>query len=777
MFEPTKSNPVVTFQANMATKEANNSNRRRRFRKNQRLRGGMEKNDKYEDIDEFNLDDADEEFTSEPQKQKKTLRLNLPKPVEEPTPPEPETRLQKAFHYIKVGFFCAVWLIIALLLPMMPIEKLEGFLTIIFPNQTTSIIVKTQLISREALGLRAYGPFLIGGDASNIDPGENKHLSAYLELVHVDTNQNRNSTKIVSNMQYFLLSNTKGLDYVKPVKMYGHFGLRNFSKKDIAANEKLRLLMHTNINEELTIKYYFERSLDASIGIILGALVLVFLYISIIWELMNRTFVALIAATLAIGVLGFMRSWPKLSKIMKWMDTETLLLLFGMMVLVGILAESGIFDFFAVYAYKLSRGHIWPMVNTLCFFTATISAFLDSVTMMLLITPIVVKLCEVMQSDPVLVLMFLVIYANVGAASTPVGDPPNIIITTNSFIASHNINFGNFMLHTLPCVVLALLQTYIQIRLTFRKLGRVPYHADVRSELRQSAHAWERAAAAIQPYSKDTTQLRKVLMKKAERVKNHIIKIGKRVQPTANYEETLAELRSSYGIRNKTLLIKSSIAFVFVIVLFFMHSVHLHQLSLGEAALIGAICLLILADIRDMEAILGRIEWSTLIFFGSLFVLMEALTEIGVISVLGNMVQDIIFAVSEKHRLLVTLELVLWVSAISSAFLNNIPVTTMMIRIVISLSENKELGLPLHPMVWALALGTCFGGNGTLIGGSANVATAGVAEQHGYNFTFKRFFFVGFPLMIGNVIITSVYLYVCHVVFQWHEPPTNSSHH
>ncbi|XP_011200789.2 P protein [Bactrocera dorsalis] len=721
------------------------------------------------DIDDINLDD-EEEPQPEP---KKRIRIVVPEEDEGST--ASRTRLQTVFYYIKIAFLCSVWLVIAVLLPTMPIEKMDGHLTTIFPNQTKIIVIDLKRVTRASLGLRAYGPFLVSVHASNVDPRINNHMTAFLEkAVYAADGESITDIIVVSNIQYFLLTTSEHLSTnVAPVKVYGHFGLTNFSIED-ANNVRLRLHLETNVDTEVTIKYFYERSLDAQTCIILGALVLAFLYISIVWELVNRTFVALIAATLAIAVLGFMRSWPDIGKIIKWMDTETLLLLFGMMILVGVLAESGIFDYFAVQAYKMSRGHIWPMVNILCFFTATLSAFVDSVTMMLLITPIIVKLCEVMQADPVLVLMFLVIYANIGAASTPVGDPPNIIITTNSFIAAHNVNFGNFMMHTLPCVLLTLLQTYIQLRLTFRKLGVVPYIADAESEMRMGTHAWERAAAAIQPYSKDTRQLRDVLMHKAQHVKRHIKRLGKRRTTTANYKETLTELRTNYGIRNKILLLKSIIAFAFVMTLFFMHSVHgLHQLSLGECALMGAIMLLILADVRDMEAILGRVEWSTLIFFGSLFVLMEALTEIGVIAVLGHMVENLVRSVDEEQRLLVALQLMLWVSAIASAFLDNIPVTTMMIRIVISLSQNKELHLPLHPLVWALALGACFGGNGTLIGGSANVVTAGVAEQHGYAFTFKRFFMVGFPVMIGNVIITSIYLYVCHSVYQWHDPPIN----
>lgn len=111
--------------------------------------------------------------------------------------------------------------------------------------------------------------------------------------------------------------------------------------------------------------------------------------------------------------------------------------------------------------------------------------------------------------------------------------------------------------------------------------------------------------------------------------------------------------------------------------------------------------------------------------------------------------------------------LILWVSGLASAFIDNIPFTTMMIPVVKNLAENTELDLPLQPLVWALALGACLGGNGTIIGASANVVCAGVAEQHGYKFSFMDFFKLGFPMTIISLIVASGYLLLCHTVFTW----------
>lgn len=146
---------------------------------------------------------------------------------------------------------------------------------------------------------------------------------------------------------------------------------------------------------------------------------------------------------------------------------------------------------------------------------------------------------------------------------------------------------------------------------------------------------------------------------------------------------------------------------------FFFHSLpYIERLSLGWTALLGAILLLILADRRDMEAILERVEWATLLFFGVLFVLMESLAKLGLIDWIGNQTENIILLVNEDYRLTVAILIVLWISAIGSAFVDNIPLTTMMIRVIISLSSKAALNLPLQPLVWALSFGACLGGMG-----------------------------------------------------------------
>lgn len=158
-------------------------------------------------------------------------------------------------------------------------------------------------------------------------------------------------------------------------------------------------------------------------------------------------------------------------------------------------------------------------------------------------------------------------------------------------------------------------------------------------------------------------------------------------------------------------MIKSLAVMVFVLCFFFFHSMpYIERLSLGWTALLGAILLLILCDRHDIEPIMARVEWTTLLFFGALFVLMESLAKLGLIDFIGNQTEAIILSVDEEYRLSVAIVIILWVSAIASAFVDNIPLTTMMIKVVISLTEKEALQLPLQPLVWALAFGACLGG-------------------------------------------------------------------
>ncbi|GFS05033.1 P protein [Elysia marginata] len=401
--------------------------------------------------------------------------------------------------------------------------------------------------------------------------------------------------------------------------------------------------------------------------VIYAFLILAFVYVLIIFEIVHRALAAMLGALAALAVLSFLHQRPSMHEIIGWIDMETMTLLFGMMIIVSIFAETGFFDYSALQAYKLARGKVWPLITLLCVFSAFVSAFLDNVTTILLMTPVTIRLCEVLNLDPKRILIAEVLFSNIGGTATAIGDPPNVIIV--GALSSEGIGFSTFTMHMFPGIVIICFIGYGVLRLYYRDINYLQ--------------------------NKDPPEIA------------------------------------------------------------------------GWIAVLGAIWLLVLADVHDFEGILHKVEWATLIFFAGLFILMEALGELGLMQTIGDAIADVIKQADESNRLLVALLLILWVSALASSFIDNIPYTTAMVPILQQLADNQELNLDLLPMVIALAMGACLGGNGTLIGASCNVVCAGIADQHGYGFSFKEFFKIGFPMMLVTTAGATAYVLLCHCAFSW----------
>ncbi|KAL0276904.1 UNVERIFIED_CONTAM: hypothetical protein PYX00_004364 [Menopon gallinae] len=559
------------------------------------------------------------------------------------------------------------------------------------------------------------------------------------------------------------------IDIVPEIKVKKTFELIDYNPEQ-QTKSFIRFHFQTNLNSSFPISVDYDLSpIDLEDGVVYAALVLFGLYVFIIFEIVHRTLAAMLAATMSVAILAALDERPSISDIASWIDSETLLLLFSMMVMVAIFSETGIFDYLSVYTYKITNGRVWPLINTLCFFTAFLSSFLDNVTTALLMTPVTIRLCEVMELNPVPVLMAMMIFSNIGGAITPVGDPPNVIVASHPEVINAGVDFGVFFLHMFLGVAIVSAVVYCQLRIMFRhkNVFRYAEPQDVQ-DLRHEIAVWQRAAASLSSYSKDEGVVRETLLKKARRLLSELkMKLLQDRAPYENYKTNLEELQEKYPITNWPLLYKSSFALMFVICVFFLHSIPELNLSLGCTAFLGAVLLLVLADRENMEGVLARVEWSTLLFFASLFILMEALSRLRLIEWIGRKTEQLILGVEPDYQLSVAIVLILWVSACASAFVDNIPLTTMMIRIVTSLAQNPQLGLPLMPLVWALCFGACLGGVATLIGSSSNVVCAGVAEQHGYRFTFVEYFKVGFPVMIVSVSVCTVYLMIAHVALGW----------
>jgi P protein len=368
-----------------------------------------------------------------------------------------------------------------------------------------------------------------------------------------------------------------------------------------------------------------------------------------------------------------------------------------------------------VKAFKLAKGDLWLLTTYLCIFTGFISAFLDNVTTILLLTPVTIRLCRVLDTPVVPMLLAEVMFSNLGGTATAIGDPPNIIIVNDRRILEYEdeVNFGSFMIHVAPGVILSMIVVYFLIRFRVRdQMIRQP-HKGLLIEI----EIWERTQRKVNPMmSEEDQHVYDMLEAHLEVLRSRLNEEVEEVISPVDFQE----LETKYVIRDWNLFVSSCCVLGTVILFFFLHSAVNIDLSLAWIALIGAMVHLIVGNIHDLEEILEKVEFSTLLFFAGLFVLMRALEELGLIDFIANIVEDLIDQVEgPQKQLAVAVTLIVWVSAIISSFIDNIPFTTTMVPVVVGLHEN--LNLPLGPLVWSLSMGACFGGNGTLIGASANV--------------------------------------------------------
>ncbi|TMW50304.1 hypothetical protein DOY81_004624 [Sarcophaga bullata] len=587
-------------------------------------------------------------------------------------------------------------------------------------------------------------------------------------------NEKENVTAFKDILEPWLipLVNEELFDYAPVVARNFTYKMTDEILSDLYRKEtQMQLRIFSNVEVDMAIKMiYNPLIISVKTGTLLAALILLIFYALLVWEVFERTFVAICCSILSIAVLACFDDRPNMEEIVQWMDMELLTLLFCMMILVGILTETGVFDYLAVVAYEISQGKTWPMIYSLCIITCFVSSFLDNMTTVILMTPVAIRLCEVMGLDPVPVLMGIIVHANIGGSLTPIGDPISIIICSNHFIASNGVTFMKFVAHTIPGVILTVIQSCVYLRLIFRDIQSLRLNEPKEiKELRREIRVWQKAANSISSFSKDADLVRETLLKKVRILKHALKRKLRGLDKTDAYVNTLEDLKVKYPIKDKKLLAQACGALVFVIVCFFIQSVpQLRTLPLGWVALLGVIALLIILNREDMEHLMHRIEWTTLLFFAAMFVMMECVERLGLFTWIGEVTEKIILFVDKKNRLAMAIFIILWISALASAILDSIPVSAMMVKVVVSLVAKETLGLPLEPLVWALAFGPCLGGNGTLYGASANVLSAGIAEQHGYKISFTRYLKIVFPMMVGQITIITGYLFVSHILFEWH---------
>ncbi|EDW49730.1 GM16152 [Drosophila sechellia] len=397
------------------------------------------------------------------------------------------------------------------------------------------------------------------------------------------------------------------------------------------------------------------------------------------------------------------------------------------------------------------RGRPWPLIFFLSMLTAFLSAFLNSDIMAMSLTPITIRLCEEMSLRTSYVLVVMAIFADMGGALTPLGNPPNAIVTTSPVAVSEGVDFVHFIIHMMPGVLAAMFVVFGIIYVTHRKSIFVLDQNQL--------DLMEERARGKKPPSQET--LDRIALLKGSLPGKYWLR------PVEGYPETLAELEASSRILDKPLLVRCCIALIFAFLCMVLHSIPkvADGASLGWVTLLAAFLLIILDDKNDLNATLGIIQWTILLFIAALFVLSEAVDQLGFFEWLGERTVGFLRSLEPQNQIAVTTMVLLWTTALLTIFIDNAAVTIFMLRFSIEMASNDDI--PLTPMFWALTFGACFGGNGSLFGAVSNEIIALIALQHGYKISFWHFFAIGFPLMLVTMVIGSGYLLIAHSALSW----------
>ncbi len=379
-------------------------------------------------------------------------------------------------------------------------------------------------------------------------------------------------------------------------------------------------------------------------------------------------------------------------------DFNVIFLLVGMMTCVYILSRTGFFEWVAISVAKRARGDPLQIMLLLLTVTAALSAVLDNVTTIIMVAPVTILIMQLLEMSPVPLLILEAIASNIGGTSTLIGDPPNMIIGSQA-----GLSFNDFLVHLFPVVALIFVVFLVTNVFVFR--GRFVAAANVRV----------RVADAVP---------------------------GLAIVDRVNMKRAL-------------------IVLAFIFVGFFFHE--LAGVAPGVIALCGSMVMLVVCRHKSDDTLM-RVEWGVIFFFIGMFMMIAALEVNGVIASLGNS----IIHVAGNHLFVVCL-FVLWGSALFSAILDNIPFVIAMVPIIkqfiayFSAAPTAAAAVQAHaaamPLWWALALGACLGGNGTLIGASANVVMARISEKNKYPIPFMRFLRYGTPFLLQSLLISTAYLW------------------
>ena len=415
-------------------------------------------------------------------------------------------------------------------------------------------------------------------------------------------------------------------------------------------------------------------------------------YAAIMTEKVNRAVVALLGAGLMIS-LGVLNQEQAIHGV----DFNTIALLTGMMILVNIARKSGVFQFVAFWSARKAGGVPWKLLVLLSLVTAVMSALLDNVTTVLLITPVTLLVARDLDVPPYPFLFAEIFASNIGGTATLIGDPPNILIGSAA-----GLSFNDFVHNLAPVVAVLLVMQILALHLIW---GR-----------------WLRA--------------------------------------TPEAQAKVMAFRPADAITDPDLLVQSLGVLLAVIAGFV--TARETGIEPGTTAMFGAAVLMYLYVRRHRAAdqsehvqdIFGEVEWITIFFFVGLFMVVAGVEHAGL---LDHMAEGLINATGGDRT--VTALVILWASAVLSAIIDNIPFVATMIPLIKNMAPTMGGEAGVMPLWWALSLGACLGGNGTLVGASANLTVAGLAEREGVHFRFLTYTKLAFPLMLVSIAVAHVYLY------------------
>jgi len=378
-------------------------------------------------------------------------------------------------------------------------------------------------------------------------------------------------------------------------------------------------------------------------------------------------------------------------------DFNTIGLLTGMMVIVAISQKTGMFQYVAIWSAKLVKGKPWGVLAMLAVVTAVFSAFLDNVTTVLLIAPVTLLITDALGVRPYPYLFAEILASNIGGTATLIGDPPNIMIGSQA-----HLSFYDFLVHLTPIVPVIFMVTLALIWFMF----------------------------------------------------------GRDLQASEKKQALIMQFNEKEAIKDVVLLKKCLLVLFCVITGFTVaHSFHLEPATI---AMFGAAVLLLLqsweGDLHEKdkayERIMAEVEWTTIFFFVGLFVVVTGVEHTGAIAWLAEKTLQM-----TGGDFNATAGAILWISAIASALIDNIPFVATMIPLIENMAPTFGGQEALIPLWWALALGACLGGNGSLIGASANLIVAGFAQRAGHPIGFIQFTKHAFGLMLVSIVISHLYLY------------------